>query len=137
MPTLTAGREVDALIATEAFGYQVHRECFNSRLPDHPPTTSMFRIYREDMSKERQADRALPYYSLDKAAALEVVEHLVALGYRVEFRSITNNLTCIALNTPDGSKEYWGETMPLAVCNAACQVLGLKAGLVALLPVCA
>lgn len=137
MPTLTAGREIDALIAQKVFGYEVYRECYNSYLPDLPPTASMLRVYRGDTSNGRQSDCALPYYSLDKSAAFEIVERLVATGYRVEFRSIMNDSICVALSTAGGSEEYWGETMPLAVCYAACQALGVKADLAGSLPICA
>lgn len=137
MPTFTAGREIDALIAKEVFGYEVRCECYTSLLPDLPPLASMLRVYRGDRSTGRRADRALPYYSLDKGAAFEVVERLVALGHRVEFRTITNNLICVALNSADGSEEYWAETMPLAVCYAACHALGLDVDLAGPLPICA
>lgn len=92
---LPAGRALDMLVHTNVFG----------------------------RSLTDKAGDAVPYYSSDVGAAWEVVQHLTALGYRLDAANWEGGVATITLTSPLGDTQTLaGESPAAVVCRAALTV---------------
>ena len=111
MTNLPAGRELDALVAEKVFGVP-HGDCFD--------TYGGKRCVKHDEYGGPQC------YSTDIAAAWEVVEKLIALGYWFDVawngESAQVDLDCKVPTRMGWDRVVDGltaSTVPLAICRAA------------------
>src|SRR5687768_2123885 len=87
-----AGRALDLLVHTNVFGRP---------LPD-------------------KTGEAVPYYSSDIGASWEVVQHLTALGYRLDAANWQGGVASLTLTSPLGDVQtVAGESPAAVVCRAA------------------
>ena len=143
---MEAGRETDALIAEKVVGllreYQPGRWSFNRSLairefPNGVKELSRPNIEGEKVWERGNGDRyftqAIPRYSTDMAAAWEVVEKMqqkffvrLICGRNEGRKNARLSFSCdIGYYETSGKEEWYSEanTMPLAICRAALQVL--------------
>lgn len=115
---MTAGRELDALVAEKVFGDPIQwlPTSFNDRVPH----------YRN--SEYGNGWLVLPCYSTDISAAFQVVEKMREKGYGVTI--ITHPLGSTfrpqcEIDRPEwrGSNGADAATVPLAICTSALEVL--------------
>jgi hypothetical protein len=131
---MEAGREMDALIAENLFGWQ-YSEKWGQLIPAGQPDEvwSEYRWSEEDRTFARYPDGMLPgvsyrgdkptieNYSTDMKAAWEVVERMQAnrnvlsLTYLVD----TNQKMVWQAEFRLGSFVAWADTAPLAICRAS------------------
>jgi hypothetical protein len=123
--TMSAGRELDALIAEKVMGSV---PCDKWR-----PFTAYPAQWVKDTGECYHASchppqMGPPHYSTDIAAAWAVVERLVVLGHPVELSLEPNDngqCLCTLMAERMGEEATWGDTAPLAICRAALKAVAV------------
>lgn len=119
-PEVEAGRETDARVAVEVMGWR-----------HQPGTVDIY--YPPDVPLDTPCTmvRWLPHFSTDRAAALEVVDRLIALGFSVDIYFCREGADVRIYGDGAIQSVAMRETMPLALCEAAldhARLEHLKAG---------
>jgi hypothetical protein len=130
---MTAGRELDALIAEKVMGKRIHKvptetHIWRTDLDRYDVTSGDDICFADEGPMGREP---VPDYSSDIAAAWEVVEKLIADGYMFSVGSETDALPYFAQCWKTGGKpcnlghdhihtiQEFAQTAPLAICLVA------------------
>lgn len=104
---MPAGREMDALIATQVFGHEVKRDT----------VLTTFVPFRVDTVEWSEGFTTLAHYSTDIEAAWEVIEELTRDHYDFDVWSETDSIWCEIFKGVSATAN--AKTAPLAICRAA------------------
>jgi len=126
LPTLRAGRELDALVAERVMGLQPCSDPIGRCEGAHLTPCQCWGL------PDRQgvvAGGELAAYSTDLTAAWTVVERLGVTGYTITLDHNLDHPYQVECWTPDGreqkqSIEVHADTAPLAICLAALKAVG-------------
>ena len=141
---LEAGRELDALVAEQHFGWQwaLFEQAFTEAATRTLVLPNSSMLERPASGKEQRSKHyhcRVPHYSTDDAPAWEVVDKLLDEGYCPALLYDDNGHWALSLegmqNVPIGpdpqdiatsffiNADMWCDTRPLAICRAVLEVL--------------
>lgn len=119
LETLSAGRELDVLVAEKILGWEVGVSAQSGRYCLPPDSTRS-----EYAITWNNHDSKLPCYSTDIASAWQVVEKMREKGYEVCIGLVTDGVFCRMDDEPGecagrASVDWRDGSTPLAICLAA------------------
>jgi hypothetical protein len=130
--TMTAGRELDALVAEKVMGVVWRKVGVNGVVKatlDPLGYYSQHEECRPDFPRWSDYCRDVPAYSTDIAAAWQVVEHMATNHYRwweMARRPFKDGLGALVNFTGDPKDSCVAPTVPLAICLAALKAVGAE-----------
>lgn len=118
MQEMTAGAELDSLIATKVFNWPYSGSTVNGR-PFHDVWE--FSSGGGYGLQSTRTSEAIPSFSIDISAAWKVVERMDSLGWHVVmiYKVSNGKKSCAMSHANFPAISAYADTIPLAVCIAA------------------
>jgi hypothetical protein len=130
--SLTAGRELDAMVAEKVMGWQRELGSFAGTQTWHPEVVSLVRpspsgYRRHPTTGDLTYFGGIPSYSTDISAAWLIVERMRGLGWLMLLDDCDPfGFRCVWQTTSPDLTDVVGDgaTAPLAICRAALAAVG-------------